>query len=126
MQRRQFLGGVASATLLSSLKPANAAPGSTTGTFKHPRAITMWEFSWIERRWPGAGFEDWDRALDELSERGYDAVRIDPFPHLLATDPTSIVSSFFPRSPSLFPSVARAASRWACRRGIARTRTIRG
>ena len=87
MQRRQFLGGVASATLLSSLKPANAAPGSTTGTFKHPRAITMWEFSWIERRWPGAGFEDWDRALDELSERGYDAVRIDPFPHLLATDP---------------------------------------
>jgi|HubBroStandDraft_6_1064221.scaffolds.fasta_scaffold189136_2 hypothetical protein len=47
----------------------------------------MWEFSWIERRWPGAGFEDWDRALGELSERGYDAVRIDPFPHLLATDP---------------------------------------
>jgi hypothetical protein len=47
----------------------------------------MWEFSWIERRWPGAGFEDWDRALDELCERGYNAVRIDPFPHLLAADP---------------------------------------
>jgi hypothetical protein len=47
----------------------------------------MWEFSWIERRWPGAGYEDWDRALDELKERGYDAVRIDPFPHLLAADP---------------------------------------
>ncbi len=46
----------------------------------------MWEFSWIERRWDGAGFEDWDRALDELLERGYNAVRIDPFPHLLATD----------------------------------------
>lgn len=40
----------------------------------------MWEFSWIERRWPGAGYEDWDRALDELVARGYDAVRIDPFP----------------------------------------------
>lgn len=53
---------------------------------KHPRAITMWEFSWIERRWAGAGYEDWDKALDELKDRGYDAVRIDPFPHLLATD----------------------------------------
>ena len=47
----------------------------------------MWEFSWIERRWPGAGYEDWDEALDGLKERGYDAVRIDPFPHLLAADP---------------------------------------
>ena len=47
----------------------------------------MWEFSWIERRWEGAGYEDWDRALDELQDRGYDAVRIDPFPHLLAADP---------------------------------------
>jgi hypothetical protein len=54
---------------------------------KHPRAITMWEFSWIERRWPGAGYEDWNKALDELKERGYDAVRIDPFPHLTAADP---------------------------------------
>jgi hypothetical protein len=47
----------------------------------------MWEFSWIERRWDGAGYEDWDKALDELHERGYDAVRIEPFPHLLAADP---------------------------------------
>jgi hypothetical protein len=47
----------------------------------------MWDFSWLERRWPGAGYEDWDRALDELQERGYDAVRIDAYPHLLANDP---------------------------------------
>ncbi len=52
-----------------------------------PYAITMWEFSWIERRWPGAGYEDWDQALDELVERGYDAVRIDAFPHLIGVDP---------------------------------------
>lgn len=50
-------------------------------------AITMWDFSWIERRWPGAGFEDIDKALDELTERGYNAVRIDAFPHLIAKDP---------------------------------------
>lgn len=22
-----------------------------------PRAITMWDFSWLERRWAGAGYE---------------------------------------------------------------------
>lgn len=44
----------------------------------------MWDFSWLERRWDGAGYEDWDRALDELVERGYDAVRIDAYPHLIA------------------------------------------
>jgi hypothetical protein len=48
----------------------------------------MWDFSWIERRWPGAGYEDWGGVLDELLERGYDAVRIDAYPHLHAMDPT--------------------------------------
>lgn len=52
-----------------------------------PFAITMWDFSWIERRWPGAGYEDWDEALEQLTKRGYDAVRIDAFPHLMAVDP---------------------------------------
>ena len=47
----------------------------------------MWDFSWIERRWPGAGYEDWPGVLDELCERGYDAIRIDAFPHLVATAP---------------------------------------
>jgi hypothetical protein len=51
-------------------------------------AITMWDFSWLERRWPGAGYTDWDRALGELRDRGYDAVRIDAYPHLIAVDPT--------------------------------------
>lgn len=53
----------------------------------HPLAIAMWDFSWLERRWPGAGYEDWDKALDELKERGYDAVRIDAYPHLIASEP---------------------------------------
>lgn len=51
-----------------------------------PFAITMWDFSWIERRWPGAGYEDWDQVLTELTERGYQVVRIDAFPHLMAAD----------------------------------------
>ncbi|MDR1800091.1 MAG: hypothetical protein LBR19_09490, partial [Bifidobacteriaceae bacterium] len=26
----------------------------------------MWDFSWLERRWPGGGYEDWDEALGAL------------------------------------------------------------
>lgn len=51
-----------------------------------PLAIAMWDFSWLERRWPGAGYEDWRQIIDELKERGYDAVRIDAYPHLIAAD----------------------------------------
>ena len=53
-----------------------------------PRAISMWDFSWLERRWPGAGYEDWDKILDELLIRGYNAIRIDAYPHLIAENPT--------------------------------------
>lgn len=94
MNRREFLSGAASAAVAETLgrepkasaESAGPSPAPAGGA-RSPRAIAMWEFSWIERRWPGAGFEDWDRALDELCERGYNAVRIDPFPHLLAADP---------------------------------------
>jgi hypothetical protein len=51
-------------------------------------AITMWDFSWLERRWPGAGYGDWGRILDELKMRGYDAVRIEAYPHLISADKT--------------------------------------
>jgi hypothetical protein len=56
---------------------------------ERPRAITMWDFSWLERRWPGAGYENIGQALDALAERGYDAVRIDAYPHLVSADPTA-------------------------------------
>lgn len=51
------------------------------------KAVTMWEFSWLLRR-SGAQREyaDVERVLDELVERGYDCVRIDAFPHLVAAD----------------------------------------
>ena len=44
----------------------------------------MWDFSWLERRTPGGGYGNWGQALDELAERGYNAVRIDAYPHLIA------------------------------------------
>jgi len=59
------------------------SPAAPLRLLGQPLAITMWDFSWLERRWPGAGYENWDQALDELVERGYNAVRIDAYPHLL-------------------------------------------
>lgn len=52
-----------------------------------PQAIAMWDFSWLERRYDGGGYEDWSRRLGELKERGYDAVRIDCYPHLVGLQP---------------------------------------
>lgn len=93
MNRKEFLksAGLGSLALTTSGVFAAAADTnlSTTNktTKKETLAITMWEFSWLERRWAGAGYEDWNVALNELTERGYNAVRIDPFPHLLGVDP---------------------------------------
>jgi len=50
----------------------------------------MWDFSWLERRWPGAGYEDWDKALDDLVVRGYDAIRIECYPHLIDAEPRKL------------------------------------
>lgn len=83
------LGGLASfETLRASSYDRIAGVSETSKNKVSPRAITMWDFSWLERRWPGAGYEDWDKVLDELLERGYNAIRIDAYPHLIAEDPT--------------------------------------
>lgn len=96
MDRRNFIKHTTMATLggLASLDVLEASPLKEAVEIRDakkkvaPRAITMWDFSWLERRWPGAGYEDWDQVLDELSERGYNAIRIDAYPHLIAENPT--------------------------------------
>lgn len=55
----------------------------------HPLGIAMWDFSWLERSYAGGGFEDTGSALDALLERGYRAVRIDAYPHLVAAGDSS-------------------------------------
>ena len=48
-------------------------------------AAAMWDFSWLVRRTGDeAEYADWEKVLDELAERGYNCVRIDAFPHLVA------------------------------------------
>lgn len=54
---------------------------------KEKLAITMWDSSWLRRRYAGGGFESFDQALDELKDRGYNAVRIDAYPHMIANAP---------------------------------------
>ena len=39
---------------------------SANEEIKHPYAIAMWDFSWLERRSDGSGFEDWDAYLNHL------------------------------------------------------------
>ena len=51
-----------------------------------PLAIAMWDFSWILRHHRYGEFEDWDRVLEGLADRGYNAIRIDALPQLVASD----------------------------------------
>ena len=51
-----------------------------------PVAIAMWDFSWLLRHHKIGEFEHFDRVLDELVERGYNAIRMDAFPQFVASD----------------------------------------
>jgi len=92
MERRTFLYSSSLASLGSSLfinklfKNPSEMKNHKIAENINPLAFTMWDFSWIERRWTGAGYENWDLALQELVERGYNAVRIDAYPHLVSAD----------------------------------------
>lgn len=88
MHRKDFIkySSLASLGLLSG-SSSYAAHAHLRAKSIRPLAITMWEFSWLERRWPGGSYEDWDKALNELTERGYNAIRIDAYPHLIDENP---------------------------------------
>ena len=93
--RRSFLRNtlLASGALLApprdmthfSVPPENPRPLSTRiSGVKVPLAIAMWDFSWILRHHRYGEFEDWDRVLEGLRERGYNAIRIDAMPQFVA------------------------------------------
>lgn len=90
MERKEFLKYSAlalAAFATTGVRSSNNSISIVNNIKGKPLAITMWDFSWVERRWTGGGYEDWDKVLDELLDRGYNAVRIDAYPHLIAADP---------------------------------------
>ncbi len=62
---------------------------------KNPLAIAMWDYSWILRHHRYGEFEDWDKVLKALSERGYNAIRIDCMPQFVAADTNGKIESTF-------------------------------
>jgi hypothetical protein len=91
--RRQFLKQTAGAALLGlaagvTTNGLAASPKMATSVSRRTRpvAIAMWDFSWLLRHYPTGEFENWDVVLDGLVKRGYNAIRFDVFPALVAPD----------------------------------------
>lgn len=53
---------------------------------EQPLAITMVDYSWMLKHHRYGAYESFDRFFADLVERGYNAVRMDCFPHLIAAD----------------------------------------
>ena len=108
MRRREFIqttiaagaalaGGASAMEMTATDAQKSVQPRLRERT--EPLAIAMWDFSWLLRRHPAGEFEDWDQVLDELVDRGYNAIRADVFPHLVASRPDGTIreSYHFPK-----------------------------
>lgn len=62
---------------------------------KQPVAIAMWDYSWILRHHRYGEFENWDKVLEQLAERGYNAIRIDVMPQFVAADTSGEIEKEF-------------------------------
>lgn len=69
---------------------------------KHPLAIAMWDYSWLLRHHRQGAFENWDETLDALVVRGYNAIRIDCFPQLVAAGEDGKIQQAFYHPKSAF------------------------
>ncbi len=96
MNRRSFLkftaGSTAASIAAAGESPVNPA---TTGDIRKPLAIAMWDYSWILRHHRYGSFENWDTTLDQLAERGYNAIRLDAMPQYVAADTNGKVAQKF-------------------------------
>ena len=92
LSRRKFLGQVSSIALSAScsniLNPSAKAINKANLNLNpaKPKAVAMWDYSWLLRSYSGGGFDNWKKAIDELAERGYNALRIDCFPQFISTN----------------------------------------
>ena len=59
-------------------------------------AMACWDYSWLTRRdGRHTEYRNLDRVFAELAERGYNALRLDPCPHLVARGPNGMVAERF-------------------------------
>jgi hypothetical protein len=58
--------------------------------YLNPRRLTiaMWDAAYMARRNSNDPFRNWDRALDDAKERGFNTIRIDAFPSII--DPNNL------------------------------------
>ena len=61
----------------------------------NPLAVTMVDYSWMLQHHRYGAYEDFDRFFTELVQRGYNAVRMDCFPHLIAADANGTIQETF-------------------------------
>jgi hypothetical protein len=81
--------------ITQSLMPAEKEEVVRVSKLKKPVAIAMWDFSWILRHHRYGEFENWDKVLEGLAERGYNAIRMDAMPQYVAADTTGRVEQEF-------------------------------
>jgi hypothetical protein len=62
---------------------------------KKPVAIAMWDYSWILRHHRYGEFDNWDKTLEELAERGYNAIRIDAMPQFIVSSKDGTITEEF-------------------------------
>ncbi len=95
--RREFIRTISLASAMISVpgmaKDLDRSPISVVESdrlrvskIRKPVAIAMWDYSWILRHHRYGEFENWKRVLEELAERGYNAIRIDAMPQFVAAD----------------------------------------
>ncbi len=94
--RRDFIQAAGLAIAGAAIGPSAAAADPSAGPRRprplkfsadmreglNPRRVTnaMWDYSWLTQHYPGGAFANFDKAADDLMERGFNTVRIDAFP----------------------------------------------
>jgi hypothetical protein len=73
----------------------NSSNNMRVSELKTPLAIAMWDYSWILRHHRYGEFENWDKVLEELAIRGYNAIRIDAMPQFVASDTNGKIETEF-------------------------------
>ncbi|MBI9060690.1 MAG: hypothetical protein JEZ14_01795 [Marinilabiliaceae bacterium] len=107
MERRKFIKqtaiGISSMYTLGGLigtgcnieKQTRRDQFLTISKVKKPLAIAMWDFSWLLRHHRYGEFENWERVISELAERGYNAIRMDCMPQfVVSTKEGKIIDEF--------------------------------